>query len=59
MNTLLRDAEKRVKEGSAPHHVALLALLTLAEEYLAAKDRVTGHQKEFRDKTGELFELLK
>ncbi|MBN21384.1 MAG: hypothetical protein CL678_08870 [Bdellovibrionaceae bacterium] len=48
------DAEKRVK-GKTPHHIAVLALLDLAEEYIRAKKKVSEHRDQLNEKTAELL----
>lgn len=53
----IEDAEKRVKSG-IPHHVALLAILDLAEEHVQSKRRMAEHQKQVEDKTRELKSLI-
>lgn len=53
----LLEAESRIKT-SAPHHVAVLALFTLAEEYLHAKQKVFEHQSRVGEKTRELIEWV-
>lgn len=53
----IEDAEKRVKSG-IPHHVALLAILDLAEEHVQAKRRVAAHQKVVEEKSRELKSLI-
>ena len=53
----IEDAEKRVKSG-IPHHVALLALLDLAEEHVQAKRRVVEQQRQFEAKAHELKGLI-
>ena len=50
-------AEKRSK-ATAPHHIALLALLDLAEEYIQAKRRTKSHIKALEKQTGDLFSLI-
>jgi cell division protein ZapA (FtsZ GTPase activity inhibitor) len=53
----LRESEGRGK-SPAPHHVALLALLDLAEEYVKAKRRAADHRQQVDDKSRELLGLL-
>ena len=50
-------AEARLPTG-AIHHVALLALFDLAEEYVQAKRRTAKYKKTVDEKSGELFSLL-
>ena len=57
VNERIAAAEKRIKTG-APHHVALLALLDLAEEYVQAKKRAGFHKKDLDDKSRELVGLI-
>lgn len=54
----LQQAESRSAKAAAPHHVALLALLELAEEYVQAKQRFSAHQQKLESKSEELFRLL-
>ena len=53
----IEDAEKRVTT-SVPHHVALLALLDLAEEHAQAKRKVADYQKQVESKARELRGLI-
>jgi len=53
----LNEAETRSR-SVVPHHVALLALLDLAEEYLQAKKRASDHQKRVEEKSSHLISLL-
>lgn len=53
----LSEAEKRVKNG-APHQIAILALLDLAEEYVRAKQKVGEHKKELTEKSSHLLRLI-
>lgn len=53
----LADAETRIK-GVAPHHVALLALLDIAEEYVRSKRRSVEHKRKLEKRTTELMGLL-
>ncbi len=57
VSQLLENAEKR---SSAPvsHHVALLALLDLAEEYVRAKKRASVQQQKMDEKSSELRKLI-
>jgi cell division protein ZapA (FtsZ GTPase activity inhibitor) len=57
VNARIAVAEKRIKT-SAPHHVAVLALLDLAEEYVQAKKRMAEHQIELDEKSREMIELI-
>lgn len=57
VSSKIREAEKR-QTSQAPHHVALLALLSLAEEYLLAKKRSLEHYAQIEKKSEELFSLL-
>ena len=57
VSTRIQDAEKRVKSG-IPHHVALLALLDLAEEHIQARRRVVEHQRQVEEKSRELKSLI-
>jgi len=42
----------------APHHTALLALVDLAEEYLAAKRRTENFKQEISSKSSQLLSLI-
>jgi hypothetical protein len=52
------DAERRRGKGSAAHHVALLALLDLAQEHVQARKRAGEHQTRLDLKARELSELI-
>lgn len=52
------EAEGRKKGVMPPHHVALLALLDMAEEYVQAKRRVAAYQREVDDKSREIQTLI-
>jgi hypothetical protein len=54
----LAEAEKRVKIPKNPQHVALLALLDLAEEYLLAKRRVAAYQVQLGESVEEMSQAL-
>ena len=51
------EAEKRSK-GAAPHQVALVALLDLAEEYIHAKNRTLELKQKWDDKSSKLISLV-
>ena len=51
------EAEKRSK-GAAPHQIALLALLDLAEEYIKAKKRTLDFKQQLDDKSSKLLSLV-
>lgn len=53
----INQAEKRARD-QVPHHVALLALLDLAEAHVQAKRKVASHQKGVEEKSQELLTLL-
>ena len=58
--SLLTEAENKAKgTAAAPHQVALVALLNLAEEYVVSKRRVSEHQSEVSKKSRAVLELLK
>lgn len=57
VSSRIREAEKRMP-SAASHHVALLALLDLAEEYVRAKQRAGEHQKQMQDKSSQLLRLI-
>ena len=54
----IREAEAKVNTGAAPHHVTLLALFYLAEEYLSAKDRAADYFERLERKHSELTSSL-
>lgn len=54
----ISQAEKRLKPGAAPHHVALIALLDIAEDYLSAKRKFANHQGVVQSKTHEILKLI-
>jgi hypothetical protein len=43
---LIEDAEERLPATAPSHHLLLLALCDLAEEYLSAKERTALHREE-------------
>lgn len=53
----LSEAEGRTR-GGAPHQVALLALLDLAEEYVKAKKRTLDFKQQLDDKSSKLLSLV-
>ena len=53
----IKEVEQRTKIV-VPHHVALLALLDLAEEYIQSKHKAAEYIKNLDMKTGELFNLI-
>lgn len=53
----ISEAEGRGR-GAAPHQVALLALLDLAEEYVKAKKRTTEFKNLLEDKSNQLLSLV-
>jgi cell division protein ZapA (FtsZ GTPase activity inhibitor) len=53
----LKHAQERTR-GAAPHQLALLALLDLAEDYVSAKYKVAEHRKKINEKSSELFNLI-
>jgi cell division protein ZapA (FtsZ GTPase activity inhibitor) len=57
VSSKLREAEKRGK-SPAPHHIALIALMELAHEYIQAKKLVAEHHQAMDEKSRELFSLL-
>ncbi len=57
VSTKLTEAENRSK-GAAPHQIALLALLDLAEEYLQAKARTQDFKTRVDEKTNQLLGFL-
>lgn len=58
VSSLLRAAEKRSKGATAPHQVALLALLDLAESYVKAQKSTSAFKGEIERKTTRLLELI-
>lgn len=54
----IQEAEERARNASAPHQIALLALLDLAEEYIRAKRRTADFQKKVQDQSDHLLSLL-
>ncbi len=55
---LLEDAEARISRNAPPHHLTLLALLDLAEEYISAKRRTEEYQVEMTAQAARILELL-
>ena len=53
----IREAEKSTR-SPVPHHVALLALLNLAEHHIQTKNQLTDHQKQLDLKSKELIDLI-
>ncbi|OFZ71737.1 MAG: hypothetical protein A3K03_11660 [Bdellovibrionales bacterium RIFOXYD1_FULL_44_7] len=53
----IANAERRGKNAAA-HHVALLGLLDLAEDYIAAKRRLKEHKDMLEAKSQELTRLV-
>ena len=53
----IESVEKKAG-NAAPHLIALLALMELAEEYVEAKSRSMDHGKRLREKTHHLFKLV-
>jgi cell division protein ZapA (FtsZ GTPase activity inhibitor) len=53
----ITKVEKRLK-SAAPHQVALLALLGLAEEYVRARERTQGYKEEMAAQSERLIELI-
>lgn len=54
----IRAAETRVRKNAAPHQVALLALLDLAEQYVAAKKKTGNFKARMGEKSRRLIQLL-
>ena len=54
---MLKDAERRSK-NVAPHQVALLALMDLAEEYVKARARLAEYKQEMNAISVEVMGLL-
>jgi cell division protein ZapA (FtsZ GTPase activity inhibitor) len=52
------EAERKAP-GSAPHQVALVALMDLAAEYIQAKERTLEFKREVDAKTGQILEWVK
>lgn len=53
----MANAQQRSKHA-APHRIAILALLDLAEEYVKAKDRVSLLKQEMGQKSEEISKLI-
>jgi hypothetical protein len=58
VNDRLKSAEHRNRDR-VPHHVVLLALLDIAEDYVRAKTAMSTHQQAVQKKTGQILEILK
>ena len=54
----IREAEERAPQA-ASHQIALLALVDLASQYLAARDRTDQYQKKVQAQIQEKSELIK
>jgi|GEM_PF-2393308 len=54
----IKEAEAKTGPGAAVHHVTLLALFYLAEEYLASQDRASDHFDRIERKHSELLTAL-
>lgn len=57
VSSKIKTAEKRAK-SAAPHLVALLALMDIAEEYINAKHRTAAFKREMNDRSDTLMRLL-
>lgn len=53
----IRESESKVKNPQ-PHHVALLALLDLAGDFIKARDRLVEYQAQMDQTTKELLSLI-
>lgn len=53
-----RESEQKGRTAVPPHHVALLALLSLAEEHVQAKRRFSEHQRTMDEKSHQLMSLI-
>jgi cell division protein ZapA (FtsZ GTPase activity inhibitor) len=53
----LNEAESR-SQGAAPHQIALIALLDLAEEYIKAKKRTVDFKRQLDEKSSKLLSLV-
>ena len=53
----MANAKQRTKHG-APHRLAILALLDLAEEYVKAKERVSALKHEMGEKSEQINKLI-
>lgn len=53
----LSDAEAR-HPASAPHQIALVALLDLAEEYIKARRRSSDFKRQIDEKSSKLLSLV-
>jgi cell division protein ZapA (FtsZ GTPase activity inhibitor) len=54
----IKRAEERSK-GQVPHHIALLALLELGEEYIQARKRFGNQKKKMEETTREIVKFMK
>lgn len=54
VSSQLNEVEKK-NPGGAPHQIALLALLNLAEEYVRAKGRIQDYQQRLDEKLGQVL----
>jgi cell division protein ZapA (FtsZ GTPase activity inhibitor) len=57
VNRHLKHVQDKTK-SNIPHHVALLALMDLAEEYLAAKKRTLAYKQDLSQKAQEIISSL-
>jgi cell division protein ZapA (FtsZ GTPase activity inhibitor) len=53
----INEAEARSR-GAAPHQIALIALMDLAEEYVKAKKRTLDFKRQLDDKSSKLLSLV-
>lgn len=58
VNLKVKEAQARVPKGSAPHQIALVALLDLSAEYLKAKLRTEDFKHEVDRKCDELMNWI-
>ncbi len=54
----LEDAEARTRKGAPSEHLVLLALLDLAEEYVAARLRAEEYRSGLAVRTARILEML-
>jgi hypothetical protein len=54
----IREAERRSKPSTAPHQIALLALLDLASDHVRMREKTAAFQRNMSEKSGRLISLL-
>ena len=58
VQTRIGESEKRIKGGGAPHQVALLALLDLAEDYVRSRKLTEEFKIQVEEKSERLLHLI-